>query len=365
MEVKKSEDCLIFYGLTPKVTKMRPVYDSLSDFMRKKQTIDPSDRFNIIVYLEDGPNYLDHFTFYPDHVLKTLKSLRSDIISPNIAGAIFVAITFIIEVFKKISEKTFRLLILIDHGTPKIPHQFIRILEDLIDTVKDMPFFIDVVCIDKKSSQENSNLTRLVEITNGKFVKIKSVRDINSVLATFSEKKYVFEKKPVIFKRNQPFFINLADNLLALDKIAVCSICFQRDDYGIVQCPSCETAAHKTCWFQWAKTSNIGIPHVFRCHNCFNILKQEENFVPDVHAKKFPVEKHVKKIDIAQYLHELENNSEPKIIQVIDPMASDGDSVEHEKKIRRTPLIKVLICPNCSEMTTNLKTKCPRCGFSL
>ena len=110
MESTKSEDCLIFYGFTPEITKMRQVFSSIADFMKNKQITDPSDRFNLIVFQHDGPNYLDHFTFDQAHILKTLKSMSGEITNANIAGGIFIAITFIIEVYKKISEKIFRLL---------------------------------------------------------------------------------------------------------------------------------------------------------------------------------------------------------------------------------------------------------------
>ena len=108
MHSSKMEDCLIFYAFTPEVTRFRQVSNAISDFMKNKQLTDPSDRFNLILFLKDGPNYLDHFTFDQDHILNTLKSLSKDITKANIAGGIFIAITFIIEVFKKISEKYFR-----------------------------------------------------------------------------------------------------------------------------------------------------------------------------------------------------------------------------------------------------------------
>ncbi|MHA2472663.1 MAG: hypothetical protein ACXAES_05455, partial [Promethearchaeota archaeon] len=76
MEYSKSEDCLIFYAFTPKYTKFRQVSSAVLDFMKNKQATDPSDRFNFVVYLKDGPNYLDHFVFDPIYIMSTLKSLN-------------------------------------------------------------------------------------------------------------------------------------------------------------------------------------------------------------------------------------------------------------------------------------------------
>ncbi len=105
LKITKSEDCLIFYSLTPEVTKLKQVYSSLEEFMKKKQANDLSDRFNLIVFEKDGPYYLEDFTFDSDYILKHLKSTSNDFGKSNIAGGIFIAITFIIEVYKKISEK--------------------------------------------------------------------------------------------------------------------------------------------------------------------------------------------------------------------------------------------------------------------
>ncbi len=70
MQYTKSEDCLIFYAFSPENIKVKQVYNSLSEFMKNKQIADPSDRFNLIVFQADGPNYLDQFTFDSDYILK-------------------------------------------------------------------------------------------------------------------------------------------------------------------------------------------------------------------------------------------------------------------------------------------------------
>lgn len=379
MEPTRSEDCLIFYGLTPEVTKPRQVYNAIADFMKNKQDIDPSDRFNLIVFLQDGPNYLDHFTFDPDHVLKTLKSLSSDITRANIAGGIFIAITFIIEIFKKISEKIFRLVILVDEGAHEIPDDYILPLEELIKTIKDMPFFIDIIRIGKQESEESEKLMKLAKLCNGEFYEINNIRNLDPILTTLSEKKYISEpsfikqKIRMILKDNQPFYVNLADDPIIIEEISTCSICFNKDDQGIVKCPSCETVAHEVCWAQWAKTTNIGIDHVFRCHTCFNILKLDEQFVLDVQAGRIPTItelKKVKKKNIVEYLRELESKSKPKIIHAEDPMRVKITEMPQAEKAgspigRKRRRKAVNICPNCSKIIMGDKKSCPTCGFIL
>jgi len=358
MEITKSEDCLIFYGLTPKTSKRKPIYNGLLEFMREKQAIDPSDRFNLIAFNKDGPNYLEHFTFDPNLILKTLKSLERSIVEANIASGIFVAITFIIEVFKRITEKSFRLLILIDHEIDDVPSQFMPVLENLIEKVKDLPFFIDVICLDEQNLKSKPNLMKLVKKYNGEFYQVKKKNFLDTILNKVAKKKYIKtefygQNNLVITEENISFFINLADDPPNFDKIATCSICFQRDNQGLVKCPACRTVTHKTCWSQWAKTSSFGIPHVFRCHNCFNILKLDKNFVLDVQVGRMPTSTEIKKVEkknIVEYLREIESKTQPKVVHTEDPFA---------------PKTKILICPNCSKIIKSEKRNCPSCGFLL
>jgi hypothetical protein len=382
MQVTKSEDCLIFNGLTPELTKTKKVYDALHEFMKKKQSFDPSDRFNLIVFEEDGPSYLENFTLHPEHVLDMLQSLENKMVPANIAGGIFIAITFIIDVFKKISEKVFRLIILVDASAPKIPPQYLPVLKDLIRNVKDMPFFIDIISINFSDSNEIKKFMGLANLCNGELYNINRIKDLESLLLRLSEKKYIRvhefyfkELNPIISKETEPFFINLADDPIQVKEANTCTICFQKDSIGIVQCPSCDIFAHKACWAKWAKTSNIGIPYVFRCHNCFNILKLDKQFVYNVQTGKIPIEpqlEKLKKVDLVKYLENLESAMGPKVIHVEDPMAIGGFATEYDTKFSNEEILrkektslKVVICPNCSYVTTNVKVSCPKCGFQL
>ncbi|MFX1371743.1 MAG: hypothetical protein ACFFCE_07770 [Promethearchaeota archaeon] len=341
LKVSKSEDCLIFYGLTPELTKFKEIYDSLSDFMKKKQANDPSDRFNLILFLPDGPNYLDHFAFDTNLILSMLKSVEKDISKANIAGGVFVATTFIIEVYKKISEKIFRLLIIIDDGAYAIPPQYLPALEELINKVKDMPFFIDVIYIGQPDYEERNRLNKLVNLTNGEFYEINTINELNPLLMELSYKKKItqpaFGKQEIrrIPEENQMFYINLADEPERVVDVSTCSICFQQANEGIIRCPSCHTVAHEVCWAQWAQTSHIGIPHVYRCHNCFNILKLDMNYINDVLEGKIPTIAELnkmKKKDIVDYLREIEAQSTPQVVHTEDPFAAEVRAMIETKK---------------------------------
>lgn len=400
MEVTKSEDTLILIAITPGLTKLSRTYGPLEQFMAKKQSQDPSDRFNLIIYQKNGPNYLDNFTLNPNYIIRTLKTLEKSIVNVNMAGGIFVAITFIIEVFKKISEKVFRIIILTDNGFLKIPNQYMHVLENLIDKFIEIPFFIDIVSINARDREKRDQLMKLANRGNGTLYEVNNIRELGVLLPALSEKRYIIKpaefmhQGPIIRRENQEFYINLADNPIIVDKIESCSICFQKDNQNIVKCPSCETVAHKICFAKWAKISNIGISNIFRCHICFNIIKLDKEFVVNVQAGNILFEEQVKKRDIVKYLRELEAKNEPEIIQVDDPMVIsveppeepsivegsisevpvliNVESLEEKKekaqldiKFLRESEIKIVICPSCSKITTSTMAKCPACGFHL
>ncbi len=326
-----SEDTLILYGLTPGVTDLNSVFDALREFCDIKISKDTSDRFNIILFQEDGPNYLQDFTLNSEHVLTALRSLEPMLVRANIAGGIFVAVTFIIDVFKKISEKCFRLIILTDSGSHKIPDQYIPALENLIEKVKDMPFFIDIIRIDVDDDpKEDLKLMNLANKCYGSVHEINDISVLGSILEILALKREITPFSP--FKKDvkeipeeyHPFYRNLADKLKKSEIAETCSICFQKDNEELVQCPRCETLSHKKCWAHWAKSSNIGMSDVFRCHNCFNLVNLDKIIIDMIKYEKslkFILGSKATEKDYIEYLKSLETEQGPEIIQVEDPMA--------------------------------------------
>jgi len=374
-----SEDCLIFYGFSPEITKLRQVYSPISAFMHDKQNIDPASRFNLIVFLKDGPNYFDQFTFDSNYILETLKSISNDISKPNIISGILISISLIIENFKKISEKLFRLLILIDQEFSEIPTRFLPILEDLINKVKNLPFYIDIICIENNNHEKNRTLEKLANLANGDLYQVNEIRDLSPLLNELSKKQFMAEslysrhKLKMGKAETQSFYLALADEPINSSKSSTCSICFQKDIEGIVECPSCGTLAHKICWAQWAKSSDIQIPHLFRCHNCFNLLQLDKNFVFEVQMGIIPPVAKINKIEkknIHEYLRDLESKNKPKIVKVEDPMVSEVRTIVESKKgklqkEKEDISIIVNICPICNNIIIGNEKNCPICDFAL
>ncbi len=381
MAKTRSEDTLIINGLTPGITFMDPVYNAIEHFCEIKGSIDKSSRFNIILFQEDGPIYLENFTLNPENILNILKSLSPYIIRGNLCGGILIAISFIINVFKKVSHKTFRLIILTDSGSFKIPKLFIPILEILIDQIKNMPFFIDIIRLNVDDYKEDQKLMNLVRRCKGGIHEINSVTLLYDILEFLALKReievssLIEGKNYIIPPENQQFYINLAETPIETQKSEVCSICFQKDDRPIVKCPNCNIIAHKACWALWTSKSSIGIPHVFRCHNCYNLIKLEKDFVQRIKlAKKVELAQILPKKDlqdIHDYLVSLEAVEEPKIISADTLLARpkefeslgnlDDDLEEVQVPEFDNDEIKFILCPYCLKMIPAGNKKCPNC----
>ncbi|MFX0105374.1 MAG: hypothetical protein ACFE75_07780 [Candidatus Hodarchaeota archaeon] len=379
MTSRISEDCLIFYGFSPETTNFRQVYEAISDFMKNKHKIDPSDRFNFVLFLHDGPNYLNHFTLDPEYVLKTLKLLKNDIIKANTSGGMLIALSLLIENFKKTTEKLFRLLVLLDESASRIlPDQF-PVIEKLAKDIRNLPFYIDIVSIETNNNEESDILKKIATFGNGDFYQIKNTQDLKPLLNELVVKKFNMEylyskyKLNIDHKETHAFFLSLADKPKASNELTACSICFQEDSEGIVQCPSCGTLVHKVCWAQWAISSIVQIPHVFRCHNCFYLLELDKDFVFEVQIGTIPpITKlnNIKKKDIKDYLKEVESKIEPKIIKAEDPMVTEVRAIIESKKsnsesIQNDEIVKVNICPICNNITIGDMKNCQICGFLL
>lgn len=339
----RSEDTLIFYALTPgnyQPEEMGIIYESLKAFCDKKKEIDHSDRFNIIFFQDDGPNYLEDFTLNPENILIALQSLEPMIVKANMSGGLMVSATFIIDVYKKIPNKCFRIIILTDNDTLEIPDIYVPVVGNIIEKIKDLPLIIDILRIKVNNYEDDIKLSELINKTRGHLHDVQDLNELSLVLNDLAEKKIIStfslsedsysDEIPI---ENFAFYNNLAvDPKLVIDN-QTCSICFKKDNKALVQCPNCETTSHKTCWALWAKNSNIGIFNIFRCHTCFQLLKLDDEFVYKVHTGQLESveEIRVKVMDLHEFEETIEAQEGPKIIAVEDPLAmfqeEDNDDI--------------------------------------
>ncbi len=383
MDVERSEDTLVFLALNPKVTKIDKVLDGLREFFEKKQLNDRTDRFNIITFIKNRPVYFEDFTYDGNYLITAIKDFIPQLVKQNVAGGIFVAVTFIIDVFQKVSGKAFRLLILTDKETPRMKN--IEVVQGLVDQVVDLPFFIDIVRINVKNDpREDLRLMRFAKTTRGDIYYAKNEKDTENVLSKLAEKKKISSKgfgdsgeEIYIDPENEMFFESLAeDPVMIFDQTEEmsCQICGKGND--LHKCGKCGVTVHRECLAMWAKFSNAGLPNVFRCQNCFNLLRLSFDFVEMVQSGKKPEEviNDTNKFSSQEDILKEIDNSRDDLEMVFKEMGNifDMEEGEEEEDILDTfnlkddmAEIQIIFCDNCGKMCTNENNFCPGCGTKL
>lgn len=396
MATTLSEDTIIFNALNSSNVNMELVYKAIERFISLKKTMDATDRFNFIACQENGPDYLEDFTPNSEVVINGLKQCKTS--HPNIAGGIFTAMTLVVEVWKKIPDKCFRLIILTDSASLPIPNPYLIELQKLVDKIYTFPFFLDIIRLNIDDTEEDKKLMSLAKRCNGEIHEINSLNSLSDIIEILALKREIFSeslpKKGFIQipDANVSFYENLGEPLIDHTEVGQCSICFQKGEKEMVQCPNCLSIAHKACYANWAKRTNIGIPHVFRCHHCYYLLKLDKKYVQDVHSGKISItqEVKVKKVGIQAFLEKFGLQLKPEVKHVQDPLGvvvlkketmllnqelKQDPSLKEASQIlqsRSRPTVKakendvkVMSCINCGKIITSAYAECPNCSFPL
>ncbi|MBD3352451.1 MAG: hypothetical protein GF364_13265 [Candidatus Lokiarchaeota archaeon] len=390
MAAYKSEDTIIMMAFSPKYTNTELILDYLGNFFIRKSQIDKSDRFNIISFNEDGIFHFGDFTHYGESLFKKVKALAPNIKNINLSEGISLAINLIIDVFKRISGKVFRLIIITDLKTPKITIS--KYLRELTYQVAYFPFIIDIVRVKAYDRIEDKKLLYFIKPTGGSIFYYDNEDDAGDIIYDLAAKKK-FESS--LFSEGDEFEITddtrgLIDFLAAepielpsmtddLETIR-CQICGERKN--LVECPECGTTSHRACLAYWAKYSNMGklLPNIFRCQNCFRILKLDLGFVENIWQTESPdegteaflhnanvlgaynQEELLLESDIGPENFQTHSENKKSIIGIENENEKDENSFSLFEDIED---IELIICPKCGRMTTNEHNFCDNCGSKL
>ncbi len=376
-----SEDTMVLVATTPSNTDFGPLAKIIIDFFTEKQEIDNTDRFNLCAFQNRGPVYLEDFTFNIQYFHKLLRGLEKRFVAdPDLIGGIIVAVTFIIDVFKKVGGKTFRLVVLTDQGTPSMDGSKVEILNTLVDQVKELPFIMDIVRIGVKDELEDMRLDRLSKRVGGGLYYAKNLKDLTNVMERLAGKKDLgyqggpgtdhFKVSPL----TEDFFANCAakpEPVKSDGNGMKCQVCFQvknekSGNTQVVKCPSCGTTVHPECWAQWAKSSNIGVSYLFRCHQCFNLLRLDKDFIADTMLGGMK-SLMVKARDQEQVLRARDQQG-LRIVVGQNPFGGSAEPVTEEPEQRVSVSdeddqnLMIIWCPKCNAMLPPGAKFCNKCG---
>lgn len=326
-----SEDTILFLAVDHKFTEMNAVAKTVGDFFKKKSSLDPTDRFNILFYTDKGPIFVEDFTFKTDFLLNLLSQCLDRIEKPVIESGMMLVLTFILNIYKLVSGKYFRILLIKDASGPEITKD--DFVNKFMDDVKPMPVFLDVIVLGENNEHNLAKLQGMIDASQGgTLASATSVEDFQEIMEKQSVTKKsikvgTWDKKPD-FKMtsdadHRSFFENLAANLEPVEHLEPdmkCTVCAKPTSpvggtEAFVRCPSCKTTFHDTCLVSWANQSNIGIENVFRCPICFYLIMLPQLLVDDVNLGHFEsFESFVKEIDQDALLKQKDEKRELNVV---------------------------------------------------
>lgn len=290
-----SEDTLVLLCVDRNYTSMDAVIKVLGDFFEAKAASDKTDRFNVVFFMDKGPAYIDDFTFRWQDLLQMVVANKDAIEKPGVENGLFLALTFILDIYKLVSGKYFRILVIKDGSVPEITKDFL--VNDLIDKVRPMPVFLDFVILGMYEDPDEEKLKNMVSMSQGGDLHhVTTYDELRDTMRAQVEKKEIkvglWDKKPdhKMEAEHASFFENLSASLEPVEEQAPgmkCTVCFKPASPvcgtdALVRCPSCNTTYHDCCLVSWADASNIGIDHVFRCPICFYLINIPEFLMQEV-----------------------------------------------------------------------------------
>jgi hypothetical protein len=325
----------------PKNVNMRVVKGALEKLFETKHAKDNTDRFNLVLF-RGNPAYLEDFTFKKDYLLSLVKEDVEDINTVPVESVIFMALTFLIEVYKKVGNKFFRIIIFTDQDMKPVTKEFI--VQNLLDITKEMPVYVDIIRLNVKDGTKDDSDAKLRQLISwskgGELIYVPKLKKLDEIIPELAEKKWndqedIFEeiKEIKIPEAYADFYENLSMDPAVIENPGEtkCMACFQQtqDNNMLFKCPSCDNAImHEVCWAHWSKTSNIGVRHIFRCPICFTMLKlprpfvdevlgpiEEEEAAPEVAQVTQEVAQNVQVADQNELLKEKDQKAEPKLIE--------------------------------------------------
>ena len=311
---------------------MKVVKKALASFFKKKRQIDNSDRFNLVLF-RGNPSYLEDFTFNSEYLLSLIEEDVENINTIHVENVIFMALTFLIDIYARVGNKFFRIIILTDQDTKDVEREFM--VKDLLDITREMPIFIDIVRLNMKPQRDKSK-EKLETIINwakgGELIYVPKIKkQLADVMEKLADKKYnetddVFEevREIKIPDKHSLFYENIAVDPKMIEKPGEmkCMACFgtQEDGNKLYECPSCGNAVmHEVCWVYWSKTANIGVRHIFRCPICYALLKMPREFIEDILGVEIEekIEETIQNVQVADQTEMLmeKDKEAPKLIE--------------------------------------------------
>jgi len=325
------EDIFFYLDLTKDVLKKKDLIKALKLYIQEKNKINIKGHYGILIFQEEGNPIFIKDKKDSEIISKAIEE-NWDIRSKQISyfeNGIFYICSYIAETIRKKSK--FNRVIIITDTPSDLSEDYIEALFDLVSKIKIFPTFIDIIRIAERGQRffkDDVKLNILASDTKGGMFYITDKKEFQKIILKLVKNKQLvstFTDKPDQFKiskEDYAFYNNLARDLKPPEsweglkcffcQETICHVC--SDPYDVPHlCEECGAAFHKCCVVNHVITHNIGIPHIFRCPSCDNLLKIDEDEIVEVAPEAID---EFETLSVKNYIEKNETDLYPKITEI-------------------------------------------------
>ena len=349
------EDVFFYLDLTKDMLKKKDVIKFLKLYIQEKNKINVKGHYGILIFQDEGNPIFIKDKKDSEIIKKAIEEnweARSKDIS-YFENGLFYIFSYIAETIRKKSK--FNRVIIITDTPSDLSEGYQEALFELVSKIKIFPTFIDIIRVAESGQRffkDDVKLNILASDTKGGIFYVHEKKGFQQTIlklvknkqlvSTFTDKTDQFK----ISKEDYAFYSSLAKTLKAPQswedlkcnfcQETICPVC--TDVYDVPHlCEECDAAFHNCCVVNHVIIHNIGIPHIFRCPSCDNLLKIDEDEIIEVSPEVSIEDPEIKSVKayLEEEISELE--SPPKIIEVIDleksKQAPEDILMEESKKV--------------------------------
>ena len=329
-EAQKPEEIIFYLDITSNFLKKKNLLKGIKEFIEEKNKykISAPSKYGLVMFqADDNPiNIYGKDTAEPivESLEESWDSREKD--HSYLENGLFEIFSYIFWKSRTL-RKYFRVIIISDKPS-ELPESYFNVVYSLIMKAKKFFTNINIIRVGKEAEYSDTVKLKIIssETQGGVFYCTDDKHFLNvltSLVKNKAEFNIIKEEIPVEPK-DQTFFEHLAVDLISLDSDdeEICSICNQEvcpicgalsDEVN--KCFNCNTKFHGCCASKYALTNNIGFNHIFRCPQCSQLLKLDEEFVEMVISEEsgeedfYTIEEDSEKEDILEeILQEVPDN---------------------------------------------------------
>jgi len=295
LQTTKYENIIFYLDITgtSKSIKRKEISKALEKFILEKKKINPLTVFGLLIFKEGGvPDFLACCDD-PDQIVKKISDEWNarDMKESFLENGLFFCLSHVSN--QAIHQSgDYRIVVISDFPSNK-SEDYQTALFELVSKVRFMPTFIDIIRIGGERFYSDDVKLRVITTTaSGGLFYAQDSKSLNNILQALTKNKRLASlNQPsgniYIDEENKEFYENLAAELLTPEpgQTGVCHLCgneicqeCNEEFLDLLKC-TCGVYFHEEHIGQYSFENNIGLPHIFRCPNCDNLLRMDESVV--------------------------------------------------------------------------------------